>query len=124
MHELGITHSILNIAVKHAQQVGAIRIKELNLVIGEMSSIVDDSVQFYWEMVSQGTLAEGSILNFRRVAGRLHCDGCGHEFGFNRQDFVCPQCQSPEIRIVGGEEFFLESIDVDFDPEKQRPVQP
>jgi hydrogenase nickel incorporation protein HypA/HybF len=124
MHELGITHSILNIVVRHAQHAGAARIKEVNLVIGEMSSIVDDSVQFYWDMVSQGTLAEGSVLNFRRLPGRLHCDACGSEFGFNRQDFVCPQCGSPNIRVVGGEEFFVESIDVDLDPETQRPVQP
>jgi len=113
MHELGVTQNLLNLALRHAQQANAIRIKELNLVIGELSSVLDDSVQFYWDMVAEGTIAEGATLNFKRIPARLHCDACGGEFGMNRQDFVCPACGSPQIRIADGDQFFLESIDVD-----------
>jgi hydrogenase nickel incorporation protein HypA/HybF len=119
MHELGVTQSILHIALHHAQEAGAVHIKEVNLVIGELSSIVDDSVQFYWDMIAQGTIAEGAILNFKRIPAVLRCHACGHEFPMDRQEFVCPACGSQKIAVAGGEEFYLESIDVDLAPDAQ-----
>ena len=115
MHELGITQSILQIALRHAQDAGAIRVRELNLVIGELASVVDDSVQFYWDIIAKDTIAEGATLNFKRLPARLHCTQCGHEFPMDHQDYVCPACGSGQVIVAGGEEFFLESIDVDFD---------
>lgn len=114
MHELGITQSILTIALRHAQQAGAIRIRELNLVIGELASVVDDSVQFYWDMIAKDTIAEGAVLNFKRLPARLRCHTCAHEFPMDHQSHTCPNCGSASVGVAGGEEFFLESIDVDF----------
>ena len=119
MHELGVTQSILRIALHHAQEAGAVHIKEVNLVIGELSSIVDDSVQFYWDIIAQGTIAESAILNFKRISARLGCQACGHEFPMDRQEFVCPKCGSQKIMVAGGEEFYLESIDVDLAPDAE-----
>ena len=73
MHELAVTESILDIAVKYAEQAGASRVSDLYLVIGRLSSIVDDSVQFYWDIVSQNTLCAGSRLHFQRVPAELLC---------------------------------------------------
>jgi hydrogenase nickel incorporation protein HypA/HybF len=113
MHELGITQSILEIALRHAGQAGAARIREVTLVIGELSSIVDDSVQFYWDMISAGTIAHGAVLTFTRVPATLRCQGCGHEFPLNHCDYACPVCGSSRVAVAGGEQFYLESIDVD-----------
>jgi len=115
MHELGVTQSLLDIALHHGRQAGAARINELNLVVGELSSIVDDSVQFYWDMLSEGTIAQGARLNFKRVPAELHCHDCEHRFPLNHQEYVCPKCGSANLTVSGGEEFFLESIDVDLD---------
>lgn len=115
MHELGVTQSLLEIALHHGHQAGATRINQLNLVIGELSSIVDESVQFYWDMISEGTIAQGARLNFRRVAAELNCHDCGHRFPLNHQEYICPQCGSANLVVSGGEEFYLESIDVDLD---------
>jgi len=117
MHELGVTQSILDIALRYANNAGATRIKELNLVVGELASVVDDSVQFYWDMIAKDTIAEGAVLNFKRIPATLHCNACGHDFRINHRDFLCPDCESPNIQVTAGEEFFLESIDVDLEPE-------
>jgi hydrogenase nickel incorporation protein HypA/HybF len=60
MHELPVTESLLEIALRHARKAGAERITRLNIVIGELSSIVDESIRFYWDIVSKDTMAEGS----------------------------------------------------------------
>jgi hydrogenase nickel incorporation protein HypA/HybF len=113
MHELSVTESILEIAVRHARTAGATRITDLYLVIGDLSSIVDDSVQFYWDQLSQNTLAEGSRLHFRRIPTELLCLSCDRRYTPARDDFACPSCGGMRIKVVAGEEFYLESIEVE-----------
>jgi hydrogenase nickel incorporation protein HypA/HybF len=110
MHELSITESILEITLRHARQAQAKKITDLFLVIGQLASIVDDSVQFYWDFVSQGTEAEGARLHFRRIPAELLCLGCGQRFAWDGEDVLCPACHSTQVKVVSGEEFFLESI--------------
>ncbi|MBN1201461.1 MAG: hydrogenase maturation nickel metallochaperone HypA [Anaerolineae bacterium] len=117
MHELGVTQQLLKIALQYANEAEAVRINQLTIVIGELSSIVDDSVQFYWDIVSKGSIAQGSTLCFKRLSASLHCDACGHEFPLNRLEYICPECGSDRVSVASGDEFFLESIDVDLEPE-------
>lgn len=111
MHELSITESILEIALRHMREAGASRVTDLYLVIGELSTVVDESVQFYWDIITVDTPAAGSRLHFRRVAAEMTCLNCGRKFG-PRDALACPACDGIDIRIDAGEEFFLESIEV------------
>ena len=85
MHELSVTESILEIALRHGDAAGAATITDLFLVIGELATIVDESVQFYWDIVSQNTPAAG---------------------------LCCPVCGGIDIELLAGEEFYLEAIEV------------
>lgn len=111
MHELAVTENILAIALRHAAQSGATKITDLHLVVGELSSIVDDSVQFYWDIISDGTPAAGATLHFRRVPAQLSCRSCGQTYS-PRENLPCPACGSLDIAIIAGEEFYLEAIDI------------
>jgi hydrogenase nickel incorporation protein HypA/HybF len=113
MHELPVTESILDIAVKHARQANAQRIADIYLVIGQLSTIVDDSIQFYWDIIAKDTLAEGACLHFRRIPAELACRDCGTRFSLNGEDYFCPNCHGVQVKIVSGEEFYLEAIDVE-----------
>ncbi|MGQ9889391.1 MAG: hydrogenase maturation nickel metallochaperone HypA [Aggregatilineales bacterium] len=114
MHELPVTQSVLDIVVRHAERAGAARVTDIRLVIGQLSSIVDDSVQFYWDMIAAGTIAEGARLHFQRVPAQMQCQACGASFALAASaDFTCPQCGSRSVRVTGGEEFYVESIDVE-----------
>jgi hydrogenase nickel incorporation protein HypA/HybF len=114
MHELMITESILEITLRHAKKAGDVRVTDLYLVIGELSSVIDDSVQFYWDFVSEGTVAEGAKLHFRRVPAEFACKHCGHEYPLT-DNLACPNCESNDSRIVTGREFSLEAIEVSED---------
>jgi hydrogenase nickel incorporation protein HypA/HybF len=113
MHELPITESILDIALRHAENANADRITKIHLVIGQLASIVDDSVQFYWDIVSSGTIAEGAQLIFRRIGTRFQCKDCGLVFSPTDIDYSCPDCGSFKVTVITGKEFFVEAIDID-----------
>lgn len=113
MHEFPVTQNLLELALSHAERAGAARIVRLHLVIGELSSIVDDSIQFYWEFVAKDTIAEGSELVFRRVPGKLRCKSCDETFIVDGIDYRCPACGSSQTFAVDGQQFTLESIDVE-----------
>jgi hydrogenase nickel incorporation protein HypA/HybF len=113
MHELAVTQSILEICLRHADAGHAAKITDINIVVGQFSSIVDDSVQFYWDMIAEGTIAQGAALHFNRIPGEMSCRTCGHVFQPTDRTFACPSCGSVAVRITKGEEFRVDSIDVE-----------
>jgi len=113
MHELAVTQGILEISLRHAIESNAVRITDINLVVGQFSSIVDDSVQFYWDIIAKDTIAQGAMLHFNRIPGEMTCRSCGHTFRPDDETFACPSCSSMLVKITKGEEFQVESIDVE-----------
>jgi hydrogenase nickel incorporation protein HypA/HybF len=113
MHELSVTENILEIVQRHAQQAEAKRVMRIRLVIGELSSIVDDSVQFYFDFLSQNTLAAGAKLEFERVPTKVTCGACGHTWQPPTADWTCPQCEQLQARVIAGQEFYVDSIEVE-----------
>ena len=113
MHELPVTENILEIALRHAEQADAARINDIYIVIGRLSSIIDDSIQFYWDILSKDTIAAGSTLHFKRVEAELECRECGQKYTPEGMMTPCPSCGSARIKVLTGNEFYLESIQVE-----------
>jgi hydrogenase nickel incorporation protein HypA/HybF len=112
MHELAVTQSILDLAVQNAQQANAVRVTDINLVIGRLSSIVDDSIQFYWDIIAKDTICENAILHFQRIDAELECTECGNHYILQAELTPCPKCNSNKVTILSGKEFRLDSIEV------------
>lgn len=113
MHELAVTESILEIATRYAAQANASRVTDIYLVIGQLSTIVDDSVQFYWDSLSENTICHGALLHFQRIQARMKCLECQGEFELDNQMEPCPACGSFRLVVVAGEEFYMDSIGVE-----------
>jgi hydrogenase nickel incorporation protein HypA/HybF len=110
MHELPITEGILKIATEAAD---GRPITTIHLVVGELSSIVDDSVQFYFDMLSKGTVAEGAVLDFQRRTATVICLDCGRSFEVRAPlPDACPHCGGTRLKVTGGRELRVESIEV------------
>lgn len=114
MHELPVTQGILQAAIETAQQNHASRITDIYLVVGALASMVDDSVQFYFDILSRQTLADGARLHFRRQPAMATCRKCGHTFTVTPPlPVACPSCAALQLQVNGGREFYVESIDID-----------
>ncbi len=113
MHEYAVTKNIVDIAVEEAQKAGAAKITDIRLVIGDLSSIIDESVQMYFDIISEGTIAQGAKLSFRRVPAKFKCPSCGLVYDKPHKGFDCPVCGIPGFLTGGGKEFYIESMEVD-----------
>lgn len=115
MHELFISQSLLELALEHAENASAVRINAIELVIGELSSVIDDSLAFHWDIISQDTIAEGAELRFNRVPAKVFCRDCGEENALKNGQLLCPICGGNNITPTAGTEFLLQSIEVEID---------
>lgn len=112
MHELSVTRQVLQITLDHAQRSEARRVTRITLVIGQLSCLLDDSIRFYWPIIAEGSIAQQAELVFKRLPARMLCRACGLEYDLT-PDFACPACQSSEVQVVAGDDFYIESIQVE-----------
>lgn len=113
MHEMSVTENILRIALDHAEKNQAAKVTDVYLVIGQLSSIVDDSVQFYWDFLTENTICSGSTLHFERIKATFLCNTCDKIFPLENRLSPCPECGSYSLDIKTGEEFYLDSIEIE-----------
>jgi hydrogenase nickel incorporation protein HypA/HybF len=113
MHEFSITESMLNLALEKAREAEARKITGINLVLGEMSGVVSDCVQFYFDALSRDTIAAGARLVFEARPTKLRCNKCQSVFEPRDHDWTCPACREMAIEIVSGRECYMDSIEVE-----------
>jgi hydrogenase nickel incorporation protein HypA/HybF len=115
VHELSIMSNILDIVLEYAGKAGAKKVSKINLVVGDLSDLIPEWMQTYFEFVSKDTIAEQAKLEINRVSAVIRCKQCGKEFTLNRESwqFSCPACQSADIELLSGREFTVESIEVE-----------
>lgn len=111
MHELPVVIDIVRIMEEESKKHGYKKISQINLVIGELSSIIDESVQMYFEVIAENTPCEGAKLTFEHIPAKLKCLRCGFEFPHNGS-FDCPKCGGESALIKGtGREFYIKSFE-------------
>jgi len=104
---------MLDLVLEEAEKAGARRVQKVNVVIGNMSGIVGDCVQFYFEFLGKNTLAEGAEVACRKVSIQAACKTCGESFEPLEYDWSCPKCHNATVDITAGKELYVESIEVD-----------
>ena len=112
MHEYAVTQSIIRIATSEAAKAGTPKVTAINLVIGDLATVVDDSVRLYFSIIAAGTPAEGAALNFRRIRAEFFCRHCEKTFAKPAHGFDCPVCGHYGTPTDVGKEFYIESIEV------------
>jgi hydrogenase nickel incorporation protein HypA/HybF len=118
VHELSISSAIVDTALRHA---GGRRVSVVNVRVGALRQVVPDSLAFYFEIVARDTLCDGADLELELVAALLRCDACGGEWDPAPEPaleipipvFRCPGCGGAAAATITGDEFEVESIEVE-----------
>ena len=110
MHELSLSSAIVNTVVKHAE---GRRVTVVSMRIGQLRQVVPDTLEFYFGFVARGSVCEGARLEQEVVDAALRCRACGHEWGIEIPAFRCPACGGSDVTVASGNEFEVESIEVE-----------
>ncbi len=110
MHELSLSGAIVNTVVKHA---AGRRVSVVSLRVGRLRQVVPDTLDFYFGFVAQGTVCEGARLEQELVPALVRCGACEREWELDLPIFRCPTCGGTEVEVLSGEEFEVESIEVE-----------
>lgn len=113
MHEYPITSQIVKIAEEYAKKARAERVVKINLVVGDYSGFIGDSISMYFDILAEGTICDGAKLNIRKVHPMLRCRNCGELFKKVPFSFECPKCGDEGGPTEIGKEFYIESIEVE-----------
>lgn len=115
IHELAVTDEIFNIVLQHAQDNKAKRVVSIHLRVGEMLGLTEEWIQWYFDHLSQGTIAEGGKIIFTKSPIIFQCESCRHTMSTevsNNDTMCCPSCGNSKMVMLNGREFFIESIGV------------
>ena len=110
MHELSVSAAVVDTAVKHA---AGRRVAVVSVRLGRLRQVIPESLAFYFELVSRGTLCEGARLEQEVVPARLRCAACDHAFEIDAPMFRCERCGGVDVQALSGEELEVESIEVE-----------
>jgi len=113
MHEMGIAMQILGIVQQSMPAGEPLKVKAIHLTIGKLTAIVPSSLTFCMDVVMKDTAAEGAEIVFNEVPVLLECDKCGAQSEVSAPPFVCGQCGSDNVEVVGGREMVIDSIEVE-----------
>jgi hydrogenase nickel incorporation protein HypA/HybF len=109
MHELGITHNIVAIAIESAS--GA-KVRRIVLEIGKLTAIMPDAIQFCFDVCAQDTPLAGATLEIIERPGIGQCRDCGQTLELDQPFGVC-RCGSTHLDIIQGEELTIKELETE-----------
>lgn len=113
MHEQSIVESLLAIALENAEKANARKIRKIYLVVGELSGVVEEHANYYFNFLTRDTIAEGATIEYNRIPAKVRCRNCGTDFTAENLDFHCPQCGNEKVDIIAGRELYMDSMEIE-----------
>ena len=113
MHELGITQSIVEIALRAAEGQQAKKIHSVTLEVGSLAGVVAEALEFCYEACTKESLLEGSRLIIEAVPARARCRDCAADYLLTDLLTCCPHCNSAAGDLICGEELRIKEMEID-----------
>jgi hydrogenase nickel insertion protein HypA len=113
MHEASVTEALVKIATEEATKQGAKKVNAINLVVGETTGYMAESLEFYFRNFTRGTILEGTALNVSYVKPKIKCSSCGELFERKLFSFDCPKCGGQGVMTSVGNEFYIDTMDIE-----------
>lgn len=116
MHEYSAANNLVDLVLKECNKnniQGKNKVKVISVVIGKLNWIYPEIFNDCFHIISQNSILENSSLKIIGKPAQIKCRNCNEITEIIEPIFICKNCLSCEVDIVSGQEFYLESIEVD-----------
>ena len=111
MHEASLVQNMFRVIERSFEGRSGI-IRKVHVSVGDLSGAIPEALVSAFDMLKVGTILQEAELCMERDPLRLRCLACGEEYEASSLPACCPQCQSEAVRIIGGEDIFIQSLEV------------
>jgi hydrogenase nickel incorporation protein HypA/HybF len=122
MHEGILTEDLFDHVLIHAREANARQVTRVKVTIGALSDFTPESIQFYWDSLAPGSIAEKAILEFETAPGTAKCNTCGAEFEITETYATCPKCGAFPVTVTGGNGVYLSSLEIETDSQQREHI--
>lgn len=110
MHELSIVLGIVDIAEKEVLKANADSVEEIELLIGTLSGVEMEALEFVWPSAVKDTVLEKAMRKISVIEGKGQCLECDHIFSVKNHYDNCPRCQSYFKNLIEGKELKVKRL--------------
>lgn len=113
MHEYSIVQSLLDSCEQYVEANDATKVTKVIIKIGVMSGVEPELLQTAFDTFKEKTVCDACefIMNIQKV--KIKCNACGDEAELEKNEYLCPKCESSDITVIDGEEMFLMSLELE-----------
>lgn len=112
MHEMSIVEGIRTAIEDSARANGFSRVTRVRLEIGRLAGVERAALDFAFEVVLRGSLAEGAELQILDIPGLAACFDCGETVEIEHRLDICPECGGARLLVQGGDEMRIKDLEV------------
>ena len=113
MHEMALCEGVLQVLETESKTQGFKTVKTVWLEIGELSSVEPEAMLFSFDVVTKGSLADGAKLKIVNAPGTAWCMICAKSITIKQRFDACPDCDSNQIQVTGGDQMKIKELEVD-----------
>jgi hydrogenase nickel incorporation protein HypA/HybF len=93
-------------------------VTKVEVTVGQMRQVVPSALEFSFELVAAGTVAEGAELALQHVPVEGRCRRCGEKTPQAGFPLACRACGALDIDVVAGDELFVEAVELEEVPDR------
>lgn len=113
MHEMSLAESVREIVEDTARRNGAQRVTVVRLEVGALSQVEVHAMEFAFDVVKRGSLAEGARLEIVHTPGSAWCMKCSETVPIAQRGEGCPKCGSWQLQVTGGDRMRVMDIEIE-----------
>jgi hydrogenase nickel incorporation protein HypA/HybF len=110
---MSLAEGVLQLIEDAARQQGFARVRSVWLEIGRLAAVDAEAMRFCFDVVTRGSIAEGSRLEIIATPGSAWCMKCSQSVAVEQLYDPCPLCGSHQLQVSGGTEMRVKELEVD-----------
>jgi hydrogenase nickel incorporation protein HypA/HybF len=110
---MSLMEAMLRIVEEAAEAQGCARVTTVVLEVGKLAGVEVEALRFAFEAVTEGSVAEGAVLEIEEPEGLGRCPDCGNVSPVTARTDACPLCLHCPLQVVGGTELRVKALDVE-----------